>query len=228
MKAYYANDSVTIYHGDCRDVLPALAPRSVDLLLTDPPYDIGYVSRRSDHGAITGDDGSLDVTAAVSAGLRCLRLNHPFYVFGPLDISQLTTGATCDLIWDECKHGLGDTSLPWGNSWERIAFGVWNRYPSQKGVGRGLVRRRRGTVLRYPTVNNGQGARAHPTRKPVALLRELIEVSTKHGEVVLDPFMGFGSTLEAAVLEGRSAIGIETEERYCEIAAKRCVQEEAA
>ena len=79
---------------------------------------------------------------------------------------------------------------------------------------------RRGTVLRYPNTR-GRGATRHPTEKPVALLRELIESSSRFGETVLDPFIGSGSTLVAAALEGRKAIGIEIEERYCEIAANR-------
>jgi DNA modification methylase len=221
---YYDDGTVTIYHGDCREILPALAPQSVDLLLTDPPYGVNYAGRGA-HAVMAGDGGDLDVRAALASALRCLILNRHFYVFGPLDVAPLTQGATCDLVWDEGKTGLGDLSLPWGPSHERVVFGVWNPYKSQAGNGRGLVRRRRGTVLRYPTPNNGRGATVHPTRKPVPLLRELIEASSLMGETVLDPFMGSGSTLEAAQLEGRRVIGIEIEERYCEIAAERCAQE---
>jgi DNA modification methylase len=65
----------------------------------------------------------------------------------------------------------------------------------------------------------------HPTEKPVMLLRQLIEASSLHGDVVLDPFLGSGSTVVAARTEGRRAVGIEIEERYCEIAAKRLAQE---
>jgi site-specific DNA-methyltransferase (adenine-specific) len=146
-------------------------------------------------------------------------------VFGSLDVAPLTVGATCDLIWDEGKHGSGNLDIPWGTSHERIAFGVWSPFPSHKGDGASIVRRRRGSVLRYGTSNNGRGASMHPTRKPVQLLRELIEASSLFGEVVLDPFMGSGSTLEAARLECRRAVGIELEERYCEIAASRCAQD---
>lgn len=224
MKPYYDDGSVTIYHGDCREVLPTLAAQSTDLLLTDPPYGIGYDSGRSQHGSIKGDDGSLDILSVLRQAFRCLRLNHHFYVFGPADVASLTAGATCDLVWDEGKHGGGNLDIPWGASWEPITFGVWNPYPSQRGVGRHLARRRRGTVLRHTTTNNGRGAIAHPTRKPVSLLRELIEASSLMGELVLDPFMGSGSTIEAARLEGRRALGIEIEERYCEAIAERLEQ----
>ncbi len=83
---------------------------------------------------------------------------------------------------------------------------------------------RRGTVLRSLRPHSRLVNR-HPTEKPVDILRELIESSSRIGELVLDPFAGVGSTLVASWLESRRAIGIEIEERYCEIAAKRLEQE---
>jgi DNA modification methylase len=221
VKPYYEDGSVTLYHGDCREALLTIRAESVDLVLTDPPYGISYNSGRSAHGPIAGDDGSLDVLEALSLALTRLRPMRHFYVFGPFDLSQLTTGTTTGLIWDKCKHGGGDLTLPWGTSHESLTFGVWARFASQKGTGATAARMRRGSVLRYPTVNNGRGAKVHPTEKPVPLLRELIESSSRFGETVLDPFAGAGSTLIAAALEGRRAIGIELEERYCEVIAKR-------
>lgn len=221
---YYSDDLVTLYHGDCTDVLPRLPKGGADLLLTDPPYGISYRSGRSKHGPIAGDDGTLDVAAALSLALNALKFNRHFYVFGPLDISQLTLGTTVGLVWDKCKHGTGNLEIPWGTSHEPVSFGVWTKYPSQRGVGATAARLRRGTVLRCPTVNTGRGALSHPTEKPVPLLRELIEASSRIGETVLDPFAGAGSTLIAARLEGRKAIGIELEERYCEVVAKRLTQ----
>jgi site-specific DNA-methyltransferase (adenine-specific) len=134
----------------------------------------------------------------------------------------LTLGATTDLVWDKGEGtGMGDLSLPWRASHERLTFGVWNPYPSKKGCGAATARLRRGSVLRVNSTNAGQGAKRHPTEKPVMLLRQLIEASSLFDETVLDPFMGAGSTLEAAKAEGRKAIGIEVEERYCEVAANR-------
>jgi DNA modification methylase len=223
MKPFYEDDLVTLYHGDCRSVLPTIQRQSFDLLLTDPPYGINYVGR-GQHGPIAGDDGATDLLAALATALRLLKFNRHFYVFGPQDISSLTTGATTELIWDKRKHGAGNLSIPWGTSHEKITFGVWNPYKSQAGVGAHLARLRRGTVLAFPTVNQGKGALKHPTEKPVPLLRELIEASSRMGEVILDPFAGAGSTLLAAKAEGRRAVGVELEERYCEIAAKRLAQ----
>lgn len=225
MKPYYEDGSCTIYHGDCREVLADIAIHSVDLLLTDPPYGIEYKSGRSRHEQMVGDDDAEDVLSLLRLALNRLRINRHFYVFGPLPVASLTEGATCDLIWDEGKHGGGDLSIPWGSSHEAITFGVWSPYQSQRGTGAAVARLRRGSVLRFATDNSGKGAIAHPTRKPVPLLRELIEASSLMGELVLDPFMGSGSTIEAARVEGRKSIGIEVEERYCEIAAKRLAQE---
>lgn len=220
MSVYYEDDLVTLYHGDCRDILPTLGRESVELLLTDPPYGINYRSGGA-HGPIAGDDGSLDVIAALRLALPALRLKRHFYVFGPFDLAPITKGATAELIWDKGKFGAGNLSTPWGRSHEPLTFGVWSPYVSHAGRGSQLVRLRRGSVLSFPTTNNGRGAMEHPTEKPVPLLRELIEASSRMGETVLDPFAGCGSTLIAAVREERKAIGIELEERYCEVIARR-------
>jgi DNA modification methylase len=225
-RPYFQADDVTIWHGDCRDVLPKLG--IADLLITDPPYGVDYVSGHNNrhHGnpSIFGDDGSLDVMAALRLALDRLRRNRHFYVFGPYDLSLLTLSSTTELIWDKTRTGMGDLELPWSPSHERIAFGVWHPAPSMANGGRLTTRLRRGSVLAVPPDNKGQGARYHPTAKPVLLLRQLIESSSTIGEMVLDPFMGSGSTLVAARVEGRRAVGIEIEERYCEVAARRLAQ----
>jgi DNA modification methylase len=221
---YYQDDAVTIYHGDCREVLPTLARQSVELLLTDPPYEVNYTSSRGSMGGIAGDDGSLDVPAIVLQALRVLKLNRHFYVFGPFDLTGITRRKTVELIWDKGSMTAGDLSTAWGTSHERITFGTWHPAPSQAASGGLAARLRRGSVISVPRNNNGNGARDHPTEKPPMLMRILIEASSLHGETVLDPFMGSGATLVAAQLEGRKAIGIEIEERFCELAARRVGQ----
>ena len=231
MKPYYEDEAVTIYHGDCREMLPSMASESIDLLLTDPPYGV----QMSPHGrrkiplpmdVITGDDGSLDVPSIINDALRVLRNNRHFYVFGPFEFDdQPRVLKTAELIWDKGIMSGGDTNCVWGKSHERITFGSRTASAQNKadGYGNGAARLRKGTVLRYDRPN-ASGAGNHMSEKPVMLLRELIESSSKFGEIVFDPFMGSGSTLVAASLEGRKAIGIEIEERYCEIAAKRLSQ----
>jgi DNA modification methylase len=117
---------------------------------------------------------------------------------------------------------MGDLQLPWSKQHEYIQFTVYE--PSKanrgKGTGRLAARVRKGSVLSFQRTNAVQN-KNHPTEKPVEILREMVESSSCIGQTVLDPFAGSGSTLVAAYLEGRSAIGIELEERYCEVAAKR-------
>ncbi len=228
MKPYYEDTKagITIYHGDCRDILPTLGP--VDLVLTDPPYGVSYVSnaRRSGFDQIIGDASQDVALAGIRGCLLCLRNNRHLYIFGRYDFSHLPVTKTAELIWDKTTPSKGDMASTYGQSHEYIQFTTF--VPSQanraRGDGRLAARLRRGSVLRHPRLNS-RAVNRHPTEKPVSLLRELIEASSLLGETILDPFMGVGSTLIAAQLEGRRAIGIEIEERYCEIAAKRLAQE---
>jgi site-specific DNA-methyltransferase (adenine-specific) len=130
------------------------------------------------------------------------------------------------LVWDKEMLGSGDLTCPWGPSWEPITFGVYVSRPSgrKRGDGRLAARLRRQSVIRVPRPNAGQMEdrfKPHPTAKPVFLLRQLIESSSCLGETVLDPFAGHGSTLVAAAIEGRRAIGVELDESYCEATALR-------
>lgn len=222
MKPYYEDDMVILFHGDSAEILGDLNRDSIDLLLTDPPYGIEYKSNRGSHLDIFGDTDSDGVRDLLSLACKPLRRGRHAYIFGPgaLIPEQLT--ATTELIWDKTIVGMGDLASPWGPSHERITFAVYE--PSKanraKGYGKLSARMRQGSVLRVPRTN-GAATLRHPTEKPVLLLRQLIESSTVMGETVLDPFVGVGSTLVAAVLEGRRAVGIEIEEKYCEVAAER-------
>lgn len=209
---YYQDDAVTIYHGDCRDILPHLEP--VDLVLTDPPYGIAYKSNHRSEtttaawiGRQIAGDESVDIRDAVLAGFPewCLFGSHR---------RPAPAGARGVLIWDKGPaSGMGDLSFPWKPSFELIfiAGALWAG-PRGEGVLKG-----------HHVVSRASMGRVHPNEKPVSLLASIIE---KHpAETVLDPFMGSGTTLRAAKDLGRKAIGIEIEERYCEIAAKRMAQE---
>jgi site-specific DNA-methyltransferase (adenine-specific) len=231
MKPYYEEDGITIYCGDCRDILPALAADSADLLLTDPPYGIkyhtgSYRTRQLHMHTVTGDDSPDLAVRVISDCLRLLKNSRHGYAFGRYDLSNLAIQGPSELIWDKSPMiGMGDTTLPFGLAHEYVQFFVSVRSSENRddGKGAGIIRRRRGSVLHYAR-KNGVGVALHPTEKPVDLLRELIETSSRIGELVLDPFAGVGSTLVAARLEERRAIGIEIEERYCEIAARRLAQ----
>lgn len=223
MTPYYADEHVALYHGRCEEVLPTLAADSIDLIVVDPPYGQNYLSNRGGtHGPISGDDGTFDLPGALNAACRTLRRGRHAYVFGPVDLTDTPLTAAVELVWDKQIVGMGDLTLPWSKSWEPITFAVFE--PSKanraKGYGALAARMRRGSVLRVPRMN-GAATTKHPTEKPVPLLRQLIESSSVWGETVLDFTAGVGSTLVAARLEGRLGIGIESDERYCEIAALR-------
>jgi len=228
---YYQADMVTLYWGDCRTILPTLPHGSVDCIITDPPYGQDWQSgrRTNDLPKITGDDGGLDVPAALALALRALREARHLYVFGRYDLDALPLGPAVELIWDKEIIGPGDLTLPWGPQHEPITFAAYISRPSgrARGDGRLVARLRRGSVIRCQRHQSGQledRHDPHPTEKPVDLLRQLIESSSLLGETILDPFAGSGSTLLAARIEGRQAIGIEIEERWCEATTKRLAQ----
>ncbi len=138
----------------------------------------------------------------------------PALVFGTCRVTRPPIPIRAVLVWDKGGHvGMGDLSLPWKQNWEHI-------YVS----GTGFIGQRGTGVLRFNALAPWAGEYSHPHEKPVELMRELIGKCAPLAEIV-DPFMGSGTTLRAAKDLGRKAIGIEIEERYCEIAARRCSQE---
>lgn len=217
MQPYYEESGITIYHGDCRDVLPQL-PR-VAAIVTDPPYAIPTVVAQGRE--VTRNLGDLSIVEAglglfLSAAVSRLREDGRVFVFCdgtfyPV-LFRLLYGSfsTALLVWDKGQIGMG---REFRKSHELIVHGWRSETPVfSDGVGRA-------DVIRCPPVKHEQ--RHHPAEKPEALLRSLLVVA---GDTVLDPFMGCGSTLRAAKDMGKRAIGIEIEERYCEIAAKRLAQ----
>jgi DNA modification methylase len=223
MKPYYEQDGITIYHGDCRDVLPSLRRESIDLVITDPPYGMKFQSnyRTMKLDAIHGDDSTEAAIEATRLAIPMIRSGRHLYVFGRYDFSGLPLCQGAELVWDKGAISMGDLSLPWGSQHEYIQFLIaHDSAPKVADRGKLSARLRQGTVLRIPRPQTGQ----HPTEKPVLLIRRLIESSSCIGDTVLDYFAGIGSTMVACRLEGRKAIGIELEEKYCEIAAKRLAQ----
>jgi hypothetical protein len=219
MNPYYQRDGITLYHGDCADV-----EVECDLLLTDPPYGQEFKSGRSElWEKIKGDDDIAGTTQRLQHALQKLRRGRHVYIFGTrLPLASLNLCGFTELIWDKGIIGMGDLSQPWGLQHENINFATHeiSKVNREKGMGNLAARLRKGSVLRSLRPHSGR-VKHHPTEKPVDILRQLIESSSVMGETVYDPFVGSGSTLIAAALEGRVAVGCEFEERYCETAAKR-------
>ena len=206
MKPYYEHGGIVIYHGDCRDVLPQLEDETVDLVLTDPPYGVGKAKWD------ILPEGVLKQLWEITSGAMLV-------FWSAFDLSKI-------------PHELGEkpkNTIVWwkpnlpalwmfdrsrlASQWEPIFYFAKNGYePSQRPT----------DVWAYNYPANNQ-TRMHPTQKPIGLIRKLLLCFDSC--LVLDPFMGSGTTLRAAKDFGRRAIGIEIEEKYCEIAAKRLSQE---
>lgn len=205
MKPYYESGGITIYHGDCRDVLPTLEP--VDLVLTDPPYGIALSEHgRNCHDWHVAGDHNQELGQSVLDNLDYpqVAFSHPKKPWSG-DWRQY-------LVWDKgpTVGGGGDRATCWKFSFELIQV---RRTPQLKG-------KRDEAVLRFHI--NQRDYALHPCQKPTKLVRYLLKKIP--AQTILDPFMGSGTTLRAAKDLGRRAIGIELEERYCEIAAERLRQ----
>jgi site-specific DNA-methyltransferase (adenine-specific) len=207
VKPYYQDESCTIYHGDCREILPDL---EADALVSDPPYGVdwnfsGQGSGRNAQGGrgskyagmrIVGDAEEFDPTFLLGYSHVALWGFHHF----PQHLSRGTV-----LVWVKKFPGAYGTFLSDADlAWVKGGSGVYLSEPLNPA--------------RF------QSERVHPTQKPVEIMAWTIEKAGGTG-TVLDPFMGSGTTLRAAKNLGRKAIGIEIEERYCEIAASRLGQE---
>ncbi len=213
-----------LYLADCRDVLPTLAKESCDLLLTDPPYGVDWQSgqRAQAFARMAGDVDAAWVPEALSMAGLAVRRNRHAYVFGDFPLEEFPLRFRTTLIWDKMLHGSGDLSLCWAPSHEPIMFCIRapDRAKANMEGGKVPARLRGGSIPSYKRPN-ANGVKLHPTQKPVPLLRRLIESSTFPGERVLDPFVGCGSTIVAAVAEGRTITACEVDEGYCEEAVRR-------
>lgn len=215
---YYADEHVTLWHGDCREITAWLA---ADVLVTDPPYGRGWRQGRltdarhadDSHIGIAGDrDTSVRDTALALWGER------PAIVFGDLMLAP-PAGTAQPLIYRK-QPNSGTRGAMAG--FRRDVEGVYliGRWPSGLG-GRSSILATASRVAGGPA--SVQSRYGHPHAKPIDVLETLIAACPPG--VIADPFAGSGSTLVAAKQLGRHAIGVELEERYCEVIARRLAQD---
>ena len=216
MKPYYEHAGITIYHADCAELLTALP--QFDLLLTDPPYGIG----------IDGQKGQ------IRKGSQ-LRKAHDFKGWDdkpPSDdlLAAAMSKARWHILWGA---NYFPASIKANKAWFVWAKGQDGQLTQSDGE---LAYTNLEGVLRIFTLHRThlwQEGPQHPTQKPLALMKWCIAQAGRIEEAsnalrvgsVIDPFMGSGTTLDAAKSFGIPAVGIEREESYCEIAAKRLAQE---
>ncbi len=213
-RAYYSDDSVVLIHGDCLELADLWT--CADVLCTDPPYGVAWEANRlnSDAGkrraatqSIAGDESTEIRDAALSAWG-----DRPAVIFGSWR-KPLPMAPSHRLIWHKAGRAPGVSPHPWFSTDEEIWL-----------LGAGWVGRPTGTVLTTTEPRSQEPGRVgHPTPKPIPLMETLIAKCPPG--IIADPFAGSGSTLVAAKALGRKAIGVELEERYCEIAARRLSQD---
>jgi DNA modification methylase len=206
VRPYYEHAGITIYHGDCREILPML--ETPDFICTDPPYGVGFQYGEHDDSREMYEDAIPSWYSAMKNAPRMC----------------LTPGIANICLWPQPR---------WVLAWLKTNSMGANRLSGPKAVSRNLWE----PVLWYGTYPKNPPSRDtlkaaignedsdHPCPKPLQLMNQLVLIGTSEGEVVCDPFCGSGTTLVAAKNLGRKAIGIEIEEKYCEIAAKRLSQE---
>ena len=209
---YYQHGGVTIYHGDSREIVPSLD--FVGLVLTDPPYGIshptdyatrrgavGPLGMRTDYPAVMGDGEWFDPRWLIDVGAARIIWGGNYFSSALPDVSGW-------LVWDKERPDNLDQAtceLAWTDCVKGVRRFRW--------LWNGAIRR-------------GDEKLQHPTQKPAALMRWCMSLRwTEKYATILDPYMGSGSTLRAAKDLGKSAIGIEMSERYCEVAARRLDQE---
>lgn len=215
MQPYYSDKGITIYLGDCRDVLPFLA---ADVVLTDPPYGIsgssGRINKTRGKGnyqaAFTDDEQYIRNVAAPVMRELIERIGCVVMTPGNRHFCLYPQPDSFGAFYQPASTGL----QVFGNADAQPIF-----YYGKNALGRNM-----GVPCSYqltetpPTID-------HPCAKPFKAWRRLLSNISQEHHIILDPFMGSGTTLRAAKDLGRRAIGIEIEERYCDIAARRLSQE---
>lgn len=207
---------------DCMEGLKAIPDKSVDLIVTDPPYGINYASARVKDkskrlGGILND--KTPFLAFIRPALEKLKPTGAMFIFTRWDVQQeFIDEATSNggrvknvLIWDKGAHSMGDLKAAYGSKYESVLFipGPEFRFPGKRP--QDII-----AVAKVPAAKL-----VHPNEKPVALIEKLILDTTRQGATVCDLFMGSGTTAVACIRTGRNYIGFELDEKYHAVAMQR-------
>jgi len=203
--------------GDCLEILKELPDNSVDLVLTDPPYGINYdnkdLNRQSpeNFGKIENDNGEIDYLNLIT---EFQRISKMVIVFGAINFMQDLPYKGIWICWDKRTKIEADKVFgsPFELAWCNKISGYDKIYRIMHG---GVINADRKELKK----------RVHPTQKPVELMKRIIEDFSKEDDIVLDPFLGSGTTAVACKQLGRNYIGIELSKEYCSIAKKRLEQD---
>jgi site-specific DNA-methyltransferase (adenine-specific) len=200
MTPYFESGGIAIYHGDSREILPGLAP-SFDALVTDPPYGFGFAAEPTKWRRLAGN------------APEAWDDNRPNY------LTEILSMAPAQIVW-----GGNFFSLPVSRGWL-----VWvkpDAPPSMSTVELAWTNLDRcAQHVSHSIAATNPERLGHPTQKPLAVMKWTLAQLPPRARRVLDPFMGSGTTLVAAKDMGMEAVGIDREERYCEMAAQRLAQQ---
>lgn len=193
-----------IYQGDCLEVMKQIPDKSIDLIITDPPYGMNFQSnhRKQKHKKIIGDD---KFPIEIIEEFKRIAKNG-IYIFCRWDNLYQLPKPKSVIAWVKNNWSMGDLKHEHGRQWEAIAFYNLENHQFIKRISDVIHANRTGNKL-------------HPTQKPVELLEEIIKCNV--GDVILDPFAGSGTTGVACKNLNRNFILIEQDENYCKIASER-------
>lgn len=251
MTPYYQDDFVTLYHGNCREVLPTLADGSIDIVFTDPPY--GHNNNNGDlihrREAALGKAKNVPQEDARPIANDSLCEMKEIVDYSLTEYVRLLKRDYCCCCCCCCGGGpkptfawlanrMDDKGLSFFHAvvWDKGGLGMGWRY--RRNYELVMIAHRRGGKLKWECKTSGMetanvvrigkiipSKNDHPTPKPLALPLHFLGLHGKAGDVVLDSFAGGGTTLVAAKQLGMKAIGVELEERWCELSARRLSQE---
>lgn len=215
MNPYYEDDLVTLYHGDCREITAWL---EADVLVTDPPYGIAWTQKSMHYTSSTPavrDAIANDRDTKARDDALSMWGDRPAIVFGSWRMPR-PIGCRQRLIWHKVASKPAHTTAPWYSADEEIYV-----------LGPGFSGKPEQTVYRTLEARSGSDGLSaqvgHPTPKPLGLMERLVAKCPPG--VIADPFAGSGATLIAARQLGRKVVGVELDERYCELIAKRLAQD---
>lgn len=221
IQPYYYHPGCVLYHADCKNILSILGDNSIHLLLTDPPYGTGVMSRKPQKKKYGGSlvNGfqhgkyKWDKIPSRKHFAEMIRVSRNQVIFGYQYFSQLKT-AKCLIVWDKKNGGnnFGDCEIAW-TSFDRankIYRYLWN----------GMITEEQDKRYKVP--------RIHPNQKPTGLFTGILSDFAKKGHIILDPFAGSGTTGAACHKLGLTSLLIEKELSHCQKAKERLIQDTAA
>jgi len=228
MKPYFETKLGKLFCGDCLEVMKDIPDGSIDLVLTDPPYLIKYKTnyrKNKNHefcSPIQNDDNSRLIQKFVRISYQLLKENRAFYCFGSwktVDYFKREIESYFNLkniiIWVKNNWTAGDLKAQYSQQYEVIFYA---------NKGRLSIKGKRLSDIWYSNRIAGKGQR-HQNEKPLKLIEQIIDKSSDKDDLILDPFLGSGTTAAACEKLGRKWIGVEISEPYCEIAKKRLAQQ---